>query len=205
MVPSGISHATTVDPIDAAVEIWGSGCSLVFTHGSGIALGDDLVATAAHVVAGATDVAVAAWRGERTAATIVAIDTEHDVAVLRVPALRRPVLRRRPMARGEHGRFFGFGITKPKMVDFTVNRAVTVDSEDIYIHGSYPRAGYDLTTRIVSGDSGSGLIASDGSLGGIVWATSTIDENRGWGISVSVLETVLATVGPSPVARVPCG
>ena len=205
VVPSGTSHAATIDPRDAAVEIWGTGCSLIYTHGSGVALGGDLVATAAHVVAGATEVAVASWRGERTPATIIAIDTQHDAAVLRVPALHRPALRRRPLVNGEHGRFFGFGITSPKMVAFTVVRAVTIDSEDIYVHGSYPRAGYDMTTRVVAGDSGSGLIADDGSLGGIVWATSTQDDNRGWGISISVVEAALATVGPKPVGRVPCG
>lgn len=188
----------------AAVEVWANGCASLPIHGSGAALGNDLVATAAHVVAGAKTVTVDDGHGTSYQATIVAIDTQRDAAVLRVPGLHRPTLRLRAMRKGDRGWFFGFGGAQPLLSAFTVVRAVGISSEDIYRRGDYVRPGYQLAVTVVAGDSGAGLIGQDDSLGGIVWATSRSTDNQAWAISVEVISDLLHSVTTRPAVPVPC-
>ncbi len=188
----------------AAVEVWANGCASLPIHGSGAALGNDLVATAAHVVAGAKTVTVDDGHGNSYQAAIVAIDTKRDAAVLRVPGLHRPTLRLRAMRNGERGWFFGFGGAHPLISAFTVARAVGISSEDIYRQGDYLRPGYQLEAMVVAGDSGAGLIAADGKLGGLVWATSRSADDQAWAIGVGVISDLLRSVTARVAAPVPC-
>jgi S1-C subfamily serine protease len=188
----------------SAVEVWANGCSSLPVHGSGIALGDDLVATAAHVVAGATSVSIDDGRGHSYLADVAAIDAQRDAAVLRVSGLDRPTLRLRAMRTGERGSFFAFGGPQPTLAAFTVVRAVGISSEDIYREGEHVRPGYQLEATVVAGDSGAGLLAEDGTLGGLVWATSRSTEGQAWAIGVEVVSDLLASITARPAAAIPC-
>ena len=199
---SGVSAG----PKASALELFASGCAsaLVPRHGSAVALGGQLVATAAHVVAGASEVRLVEPGGRAHAAAIAAIDTQRDIAVLRATDLDRPPLPMHALAAGNRGAFFGFGGENPTVVTFTVVRAVPIISEDIYVQGEHSRPGYELGARVVAGDSGAGLIGTDGALGGIVWATNRTNDDRAWGISTEAIVSLLASVGSAVVAAVPC-
>ncbi len=200
---SGAARAQA-DRASSAVEVWASGCSSVPSHGSGVALGDDLVATAAHVVAGATRVSIGDGHGHTFQAEIAGIDAQRDAAILRVSGLDRPKMRLRTMRNGERGSFFAFGGPQPALAAFTVVRAVGISSEDIYRRGEHVRPGYQLEATVVAGDSGAGLLAGDGTLGGVVWATSRSADNQAWAIGVGVISDLLASVTSGPAAPVPC-
>jgi S1-C subfamily serine protease len=204
VVCAGSARAQPNRALSAAVEVWANGCASLPIHGSGVALGNDLVATAAHVVAGADTVTVDDGHGKSYLATIVAIDTQRDAAVLRVPGLHRPTLRLRAMRKGERGWFFGYGGAQPLLSAFTVVRAVGISSEDIYRQGDYLRPGYQLAVTVVAGDSGAGLIGQDDLLGGIVWATSRSTDNQAWAIGVEVISDLLRSVTTRPAGSVPC-
>jgi S1-C subfamily serine protease len=202
--PRRDARANHVDVRAVAVEIWADGCDTTPNHGSGVAVGHDLVATVAHLVAGAATLRVVDDRQRSHRGEIVAIDTERDVAIVRVDAFDRRRLPLRPLVAGARGAFYGFGGETPVLAPFTVVKAASIVSEDIYIRGEHPRPGYQLAADVVAGDSGAGLITDDGALGGVVWATSETTKDRGFAIGASVITDVLAAVGTTNAASVPC-
>ena len=70
----------------SVVQVRGRACGLV-KQGSGWVVGDDLVATNAHVIAGQDDTLLIAPGGPSLAAEPVFVDARNDVALLRVPGL----------------------------------------------------------------------------------------------------------------------
>ena len=82
-----------------------------------------------------------------------------------------------------------------------MKRRITLDSEDIYVDGDYPRAGYELTSDTVAGDSGAGLIVG-GAVTGVVWARSERADTRAYAIDISEFRSLLAEVASSPVDAV---
>ena len=202
--PLGDARSRHLDARAVAVEIWADGCDTTPNHGSGVAVGHDLVATVAHLVAGAAGLRVVDDRQRTHRGAIVAIDTERDVAIVRVDDLDRRHLPLRPLAAGARGSFYGFGGETPVVAPFTVAKAVSIVSEDIYVRGEHPRPGYQLIADVVAGDSGAGLITDDGALGGVVWATSETAKDRGFAISASVIADVLAAVSTTSAPPVPC-
>ena len=161
-------------------------------HGSGTAIGGALVITAAHVVAGAENVEVRLGSVIYPAA-IAAIDTQHDAAVLRAGGLDESPIELRSALAGDSGTYLGFGGLTPGVKPFNVSRRITLDSEDIYVEGDYPRAGYELTADVVSGDSGAGLMVG-GAVAGVVWARSERAGSRAYAVDVRVFEPLLASV-----------
>ena len=130
--------------------------------------------TVAHAVAGEQDITVTAPDGRTLPAAVAAIDPDLDAAVLRVDGLDLPALPRRTfdgeadgaasMIRVEDGR--------ATSVPVTIRRRVTINTTDIYREGEHQRPGFELGADVTAGDSGSGVVASDGSLVGVVWAAS---------------------------------
>lgn len=203
----GSAPEAATPPAPLAVRVTADGCRAVPVEGSGVAVGGARVATVAHVVAGATTIRLVTTDGRTLPAAVVALDPERDVALLDAPGLDEPPARLAPLAAGRGGVYRGFGHGRPvAVVPFTVKRAVTVVSEDIWVKGSHPRPGYILAARVVHGDSGAGLIGRDGTLAGLVWATSRNDESEGWAVSSEVLAPLLAaTPTPAPpTPAVPC-
>ncbi len=76
----------------SVVELRGSACGMI-KQGSGWVVGDDLVATNVHVIAGEDDTRVTIAGGPSLAAEPVYVDTTNDVALMRVDGLGLPALR----------------------------------------------------------------------------------------------------------------
>lgn len=203
--PEGAARASAVR-FPLAVRVAADGCTAVTTLGAGVALGGTRVATVAHVVAGAADVRVTTADGRRLAATIVAVDTEHDVALLDVAGLAERPTPQAELAVGERGTYVGYTGGQAAPVGFTVTTAASIVSEDIYVKGRHARPGYVLRAAVVHGDSGAGLVRTDGTLGGLVWAASRNTDREGWGVGVDALAPLVAATPPdaAPAAPVPC-
>ena len=192
-------------PAEMGVEIYAAGCALVPRHGSGVALGDHLVATAAHVVAGATDVTVVEHDGTKHAAEIAALDTRRDAAVLRARTLERAPIRFGVLVAGEPASYLGFAGAHPNtVIPLVVERAITIGSEDIYIKDNYTRPGYQVHGDVIAGDSGAGVLSARGSLAALIWAADRVAEREAFAVSASVVTDLLPAVGPSPAPAVPC-
>jgi S1-C subfamily serine protease len=60
----------------------------------------------------------------------------------------------------------------------------------------------ELGADIAAGDSGSGVVAGDGSLLGVVWAASRESEDRAWALPIEAYEPLVeaAQAGAAPTA-----
>ncbi|MBV9822570.1 MAG: trypsin-like peptidase domain-containing protein, partial [Actinobacteria bacterium] len=149
------------------------------------------VLTNAHVVAGSNQVQVEAG-STRLTAHVVLFDPGRDIAVLWVPGLaQRPVkLAAAPARSGQDAIVLGY----PEDGPFDVRAARVRDRErisgrDIYGQLSVDRDIYTIRSVVRSGNSGGPLIATDGTVLGIVFASAldsadtafvlTADEVRG--------------------------
>jgi S1-C subfamily serine protease len=177
------------DPPRAVVGVVAEGCAPTPALGSGSVVGDGLVLTSAHVVAGATDLAVE--HGDvRVPARVVGFDPDTDLAYLEIDAWSRASAAASPPAlpladeragAGDDATAWVVRGGEPLAVPVTVERAVTIRSEDVYVEGESDRPGLELDGEIRPGDSGAAVIV-DGEIVGVVWARSRGRTDRSYAI-----------------------
>ncbi len=175
-----------------AVRLEVGGCGHAdASRGSGLALADDLVLTAAHVVAsgGPIDVIVAGvgHRGE-----LVAYDPSRDLALVRpTPRLTGvpPAPTSGTLDEGESGQIVGAATTGD--VAATVTEVLIVEMDDVREPTRSTRRAYLTEAETEPGDSGAGFYGPDGRLIGLLFAVSTTDEARSWVTAVSEIDAFL--------------
>ena len=97
LVAAGCAGEASADPAASVVSITATGCRPTSNIAHGVVVGDDLVATVAHAVAGEDEIDVSGAAD----GVVVAIDTVLDAAVLRVEGLDAEVADRREYVDGE--------------------------------------------------------------------------------------------------------
>ena len=196
--------------IEAAVDVRTDGCGPRVGFGTGSVIAERVVVTAAHVVAGATDVELIATDGRRTGGEVVLFDPDLDLAVIRAGSpIGTPLAPRPGEAReGEVGI-----VVLPRLIDdemlveiadVTVLREAVIRTTDIYREESVRRDGYEVEGSIDPGDSGA-MVVLPGGGAGIVWARSNVNERRAWAIDLpeDVLDGTAADL-TTPVDTGPC-
>ena len=152
-------------------------------EGSGFVFAPHRIITNAHVVAGTTRVAVQVSADRQVPATVVVFDPSRDVAVLDVPDLNAPVLAfsGAPALTGDSAVVLGY----PEDGPFTAKSArvrsrTTIEGNDIY--GSRPvrREIYSVRSIVRSGNSGGPLLAANGTVLGVVFATALDSSDTGF-------------------------
>ena len=158
------------------------------TEGSGFVYAPDRIMTNAHVVAGASDVAVQVGRNDLRPATVVVYDPDTDVAVLRVKKLGRDPLSFASAAAstGDPAIVLGY----PEDGPFTVGSArvrsrTTVSGADIYGSGSVRREVYAVRAAVRSGNSGGPLVTDSGAVLGVVFATALDSSDTGYALTAA--------------------
>ncbi len=171
-----------------------------------VTIGENLLATVAHAVAGQRSIVVITPDGRELEAVVAAIDTELDTALLRVDGLGLAPLRRGEHLAGEMTELVTMPDRTPVVAPAEIVRAVTVRTADLYGDGSYERPGFELAgTEVDAGDSGGALVAADGRLLGIVWAASRQTEGRAWVNRIAAYDPLLAVAeAAEPVPEVAC-
>jgi S1-C subfamily serine protease len=152
-------------------------------EGSGFFYAPHRMLTNAHVVAGTREVTVQVDASDSVRATVVLYDPERDVAVLDVPDLSAPPLKLAPndAKTGDPAVVLGY----PENGPFTVRSArvrslTTVQGTDIYGHGRVRRSIYSIRAVVRSGNSGGPLLAENGTVLGIVFATAKDSSDTGF-------------------------
>lgn len=203
----------------SAVAVRAAGCRQAEERtGSGSVVGDDLVVTVAHVVAGSTSVLVTDTDGDDHTAVVVGLDTVNDLALLAVDGLDVAPLPLGTLAAGDHAVFvvhdaIGRAIAEPA----TVTRRADLSMADLYGQGNHIRPGLELDASVSPGDSGAVLVGDDGRAGAVIFATSreTVGTEtshppetgggegarRAWATDVAALAPLLA----GPLSPVPTG
>lgn len=170
---------------EATVQVRADGCGPRTGLGTGTAIEDGLVVTAAHVVAGSDRVTVVDNTGATTAAAAVFFDPELDVAALRPSIAIEPVapLREAPGRQGESGLVALVGDDLVELIELEVAQRVTVRTTDIYRDARVERPGLRLTLAVEPGDSGAMVHLPGGGVG-VVWSRSTTDTDRAWAVDL---------------------
>jgi S1-C subfamily serine protease len=174
--------------------------------GSGFVYAQERVMTNAHVLAGVADPVVLA-EGEEYDATPVFIDEALDVAVLAVPDLPQVPLafRPTPAETGDDSLIMGY----PGGGDFFVGAARIRDQGEISgpnfrNTGTVVRDVYSLFGTVRAGNSGGPLLAPDGQVLGVVFASAIDDPNTGYALSGPTVSEA-ATAGATSGATVDTG
>ncbi len=157
------------------------------TEGSGFVYAPGRVMTNAHVVAGSDRVSVETAAGRRPA-TVVVFDPDRDVAVLAVSGLHVPALRfaGRLAGSGTDAIVAGFPQDGPFRIDAArVRDRERAVGDDIYGGTGVSRDIYALRALVQPGNSGGPLLATDGSVLGVVFATAVDSRDTGYALTAA--------------------
>lgn len=181
---SGPTRALAARAAGSTVKVLGVACGYL-QEGSAFVVAPGVVATNAHVVAGETTTQVVVGDGQYPATTIY-YDPNFDLALLRTRAPLGPVLDLDPseVNRGTQGAVVGYphngGLT---IGPAGVADALTAQGRDIYNQGEVVRDVYEVDADVEPGNSGGPLVGADGSVIGVVFSRSTVENNVGYALA----------------------
>lgn len=151
-------------------------------EGSGFVYAPHRIVTNAHVVAGTTQVGVVV-NNRTVPATVVVFDSRRDIAVLDVPELNAPSLTLAAAAAktGDAAAVLGYPEDGPFISKSArVRSRTTIEGNDIYGSHQVTREIYSVRSIVRSGNSGGPLIATDGTVLGVVFATALDSTDTGF-------------------------
>lgn len=168
----------------SVVKVEGSGCGGI-VEGSGFVISADHIATNAHVVAGVSSPKVIDDNGIHET-RVVWFDPDVDVAVLQVRDLAGKPLTVNATEQPANTPAVALGY--PGGGDFTAEPAAVIDrfaayGRNIYGQHNTARDIYSLQAKIIPGNSGGPVVGTDGSVLGIIFATSTTYGNVGYALT----------------------
>jgi S1-C subfamily serine protease len=181
----------------STVRIVGEGCGYL-QEGSGFVAADGYIVTNAHVVAGVDDPRVQSLNRDQLATTVL-FDPDLDLAVLLISQSPGPALTFVDSDRGDAGAVLGYpggGGLDPSPA--AVLRAFDAVGRDIYGRGEAVRSVLELQAEVRPGNSGGPFVLANGTVGGVVFAASTTDDDVGYAIAAGeVAPRVQQVVGTS--------
>ncbi len=165
----------------------------ITASGTGFVVGEDLVVTNAHVVAGVAQPVVELPGRPARDGRIVYFDPVDDLAVIAVEDLgAAPLVVAPALAVGAAGVVQGY----PHGGPFTSGAAQVLSAgvagvPDIYESGTSPREIYALAADVQPGNSGGPLLTPDGQVAGVVFARSDAGERIGYAMTPTELAPAL--------------
>jgi len=191
----------------SVVKVEGQGCGGI-VEGSGFVVAANEIVTNAHVVAGIDQPYVHDNAGNHRA-TVIKFDPDLDLAVLRVSHLAGPPLTVKAghVDPGTAAAVMGYPGGGPFSAGgATVLDEFTATGRDIYGRGTTERNVYELRATIIPGNSGGPLVATDGSVIGVVFAESTTYQHVGYALTTDkVISSIAqATAQNRPVSTGQC-
>ena len=185
---------TTAQPaiataLDSVVKVEGTAieCNTRLT-GSGFVVGPDLIITNAHVVAGITNPTVRIkGKGKSFEGSVIYFDPADDVALIRTSGIPSGALRiSQTLSRSDDAVVAGFPDGGPlALIPARVRSVSETSGIDIYGKNPVTREIYTLSADIKKGDSGAPMLALDGSVAGLIFAASAIDDQVGYALTAN--------------------
>lgn len=154
-----------------------------------MAVGPDLVATAAHTFESGRRAVLRTADGAETTAEIAYLDLDRDVALLSVDTTVTRIFDLAEAADGAE-------VTIPTYADpegVEIKEATVLRSVNATLDGEGRRRAVELSVSIDRGDSGAPVVDENGRAVGMVFAASRRDD-RGWALAASELEAAIAAV-----------
>lgn len=201
--PSVLESPEALAVSDSVVKLQGTACG-VGTQGSGWVVRPGLVATNAHVIAGHEGTRLLAPNGQSLSAQPVYVDSENDIALLRVRGLEAGRLSTRPsIERSIPVALLGYPRNGPlTAVAGTAGRPRTVLSPDAYGRGTGPRVVVPLRGGVQPGDSGGPVVDRRGRVVAMIFG-GTRNGDGGYAVPVDLVLAV-AQERLRPVPSGPC-
>lgn len=176
---------------DSVVRVLSTACGLGI-EGSGWAVEPEVVATNAHVVAGADDTAVTTQDGIELDATPIYYEPRQDLALLRIGAALPPLPVASARQVGEDAAVLGYPENGPyRLEPARIGETRVTISEDSYGNGPIERSITALSGAVRSGNSGGPLVDGDGRVVGTVFAATTSGPQGGFAIPVEQVRAAL--------------
>lgn len=175
-------------------------------EGSAFVIAPQRVITNAHVVAGTDRVQVETSDGTLDA-TVVLYDPETDVAILKVPGLRAPVLQLAPKSAvsGTSGLVLGYPLDGPYTASAArVRDRIHLRGPDIYNATTVVRNVYTVRAVVRSGNSGGPLLDGSGQVLGLVFGAAVDNDETGFVLADDEISDDVATA-PSRNVEVSTG
>ena len=170
-------------------------------EGSGFVYAPELVVTNAHVVAGVPDPVIDVQDADPLAARVVLFDPESDIAVLQVPGLSQDALTLAETGPADAADAVVVGYPNNGPLDA---EAVRVRGEhrllgrDIYGEDQVTRDVVSLRGDIRPGNSGGPLLGLDGTVVGVVFASSLTDPDTGYALALTQVRETLRDLPEEP-------
>ena len=164
-------------------------------EGTAFVIAPQRVITNAHVVAGTDRVQVETSDGTLDA-TVVTYDPETDVAVLKVPGLRAPVLQlaAQPAVSGLSGLVLGYPLDGPYTASAArVRDRIHLRGPDIYNASTVVRNVYTVRAVVRSGNSGGPLLDGSGQVLGLVFGAAVDNDETGFVLADDEIADDVAT------------
>ncbi|MET0589801.1 MAG: MarP family serine protease [Naasia sp.] len=161
--------------------------------GSGFVVAPDRIVTNAHVVSGVDEPIVESRQDGTVTGRVVYFDPIDDIAVIATDDLpTAPLPAAATLGPDAEAAFLGFPFGGPFAAKpATVISVGSFEVDDIYGDTSTPREVYTLAADVQQGNSGGPLLGVDGSVVGIVFATSATTQNVGYAATMTELGPVL--------------
>jgi Trypsin-like peptidase domain len=168
--------------LHSRVGIQAFGCGMIPRAGAGVTVGNRLVLTDAHVVAGSSSLQLLI-NGTMTSGKLVHLDANLDLALIQVNTnISWGVGQNVPLGRAVKGDQGWVALERNERLVPTqvqVLRPVTITTEDIYVKGRVTRSGYEIQASTRPGDSGAAVIV-DRKIVGLLWSRSQLSDHRAW-------------------------
>ena len=164
-------------------------------EGTAFVIAPQRVITNAHVVAGTDRVQVETADGTLDAA-VVTYDPETDVAILKVPGLRAPVLTLadKPAVSGLSGLVLGYPLDGPYTASAArVRDRIHLRGPDIYNATTVVRNVYTVRAVVRSGNSGGPLLDGSGHVLGLVFGAAVDNDETGFVLTDDEIADDVAT------------
>lgn len=184
---TAVDAPAVVAALDSVVKVEGTAeeCNTRLT-GSGFVIGQDLIMTNAHVVAGVENPTLRVkGKGRAFEGIVVYFDPARDVAIIKTKDFPSVALRiSEPLARASNAVVAGFPGGGPlTLIPARVRSISASNGTDIYGKNQVTREIYAISADIKQGDSGAPMFALDGTVAGLVFASSASDTETGYALT----------------------
>ena len=201
---TGLSASAAQAATEATVLVEGLSCRNI-QDGTGVVLAIDTIVTNAHVIAGEQTTEVITSTGAHHAATVLAFDTNRDLAVLHVPNLGITPLVLGVTEETQRGGVFGHPGGGPLVISpFRIARIVDANGRNLYDTADARRNVAVLASRLAPGDSGSAIVADNGTVVGVAFAIAPDQPGVAYAVTTDEVRAVLKAVNVTPVSTGRC-
>ncbi len=176
----------------STVKVEGVACKRT-QSGSGFVVGNKLIATNAHVVAGERETRIMSVDGQYYNATVVYFDANRDLALLSVPRFNGLPL---PLARADvkdEGAVFGHpnGQDQLAIAPARISQRLVAQGRDLYDQRTTRRNILILSASLRQGDSGAALVNPFGEVVGVAFAIAPDRSDVAYALDIDELRAAL--------------